>query len=192
MNNPENASRGPSTGVEFQPDVSVREEVRADGTEVLCIGRTEGAALPQLAGPPSDVCRRLLLHLAGRSAASLAELPPLSPAGLSANLSAAGIPARVDRGYSLEDLAQQIEHGRGVIALVNLGLLRDNPAALDNGEANHAVLVLGLVRERKSMALLEARIFDPGSSVPVRPIGAAELERCWLDAGGELVLAELG
>lgn len=193
MTSPQNASGGSPARVGPFREMSVREEVRADGTAVVCIDLPERALpFPSLAGPSSDVCRRLLLHFAGRSAASDVEPQSLSPAGLSAKLSAAGIPSRVDRAYSLEDLAQQIEHGRGVIALVNLGFLRGDATTLDSGEANHAVLVLGVVRERQSMTLLEASIFDPGSSALARLVPSAELERCWLDAGGELVIADLG
>ena len=92
-------------------------------------------------------------------------------------------PAAAERGYSLEDLAQNIEAGSNVIAFVNAAELwdrADEPSAI---EANHAVLMESVVRDAGSEEIAGFFIRDP-SSPTATFVDAAKATRMWLEAGG--------
>jgi hypothetical protein len=92
-------------------------------------------------------------------------------------------PGRVERGYSLEDMAQNIEAGSRVIALVNAAELWgcvDEPSLI---EANHAVLMEGVARDAQSEEIAGFFIRDPAASAKAF-VDADKVSRMWLDAGG--------
>jgi hypothetical protein len=93
------------------------------------------------------------------------------------------VPGCAERGYSLEDMAQNIESGSSVVAFVNAGELwnrADEPSLI---EANHAVLMEGVVRDAESEEITGFYIRDPASSGRSF-VDADKVTRMWLDAGG--------
>jgi hypothetical protein len=98
-------------------------------------------------------------------------------------LADARAPGCAERGYSLEDLAQNIESGAPVIALVNAAELWDCVDEPSLTEANHAVLIEGVVREIQSEEIAGFIIRDPDSSGNAF-VDADKVTRMWLDAGG--------
>lgn len=58
-------------------------------------------------------------------------------------LTDAGVPSHSDDNSSLEDIAKDVNDGKGVIISVNAGVLWDNPSTYGTGESNHAITVTG-------------------------------------------------
>lgn len=93
------------------------------------------------------------------------------------------VPGYAERGYSLEDLAQNIEAGSNVIAFVNAGELWDSAAELSLTEANHAVLMESVARDAVSEEIAGFFLRDPSSSAGIF-VDAAKANRMWLETGG--------
>jgi hypothetical protein len=74
-----------------------------------------------------------------------------------------GVPAHAEEAQPVERLARAVQHGHGVIAMVNAGVLWSDPRALGHGQANHAVTVTGIARDRYDGALLGFYINDSGT-----------------------------
>lgn len=108
----------------------------------------------------------------------------VSPDDLARLLSESAAANQVERGYSLEDLAQNIESGSKVIAFVNAGELWDSVVDVSRIEGNYPVLVEGVARDPQSQEILGFLVRDPAA--PGRPefVDAGKLTRSWLDAGG--------
>lgn len=105
-----------------------------------------------------------------------------------------GVPASEASGRSLDDLALTIESGRGVIIEVNAGVLWDNPAHYDFGDANHAITVTGVARDPETGTVLGAFVNDSGRGLPEdsgRFIDAATLKAGWVQAGGNCVVTDI-
>jgi hypothetical protein len=115
-----------------------------------------------------------------------------TPADQAALLTAFGVPAHVERIGSLEQLAQHVEHGHGVIAEVNAGWLWNDPRHFDFGQPNHAVLVTGVARSPVTGEVLGAFINDSGSTSPAagRFLDVSTLEHSLMESGGELVVTD--
>jgi hypothetical protein len=114
---------------------------------------------------------------------------PLSVRGLAAWLRGAGVPAAVEHGHSLEDLAQAVEAGWGVVAFVNSGGLWGRPDALGSGEADRAVLVTAVARDARHGELSGGYLRDPTRAGAGAFVPADVLDAAWLGAGGMLVVA---
>jgi len=93
-------------------------------------------------------------------------------------------PARAERGYSLEDLAQNVESGSRVIALVNAGELWDQPDGSTLTDANCAVVIEGVARDAHSQELCGFLVRDPTAPDRSVFVDAAQTGRMWLDTGG--------
>jgi hypothetical protein len=85
------------------------------------------------------------------------------PSEQAAILTDYGVPAHAEEAQPVERLALAVQHGHGVIAMVNAGVLWSDPQALGHGQANHAVTVTGLARDRYDGALLGLYINDSGT-----------------------------
>jgi hypothetical protein len=103
---------------------------------------------------------------------------------LSRLLSETDAPNQLERGYSLEDLAQNIESGSKVIAFVNAGELWDSVVDISRSEGDYSVLIEGVARDAQSQEITGFLVRDPAA--PDRPafVDAAKVTRSWLDAGG--------
>jgi hypothetical protein len=82
------------------------------------------------------------------------------PAEQAAILTDYGVPAHAERAQPVERLALAVQHGHGVIAMVNAGVLWSDPQALGHGQANHAVTITGIARDPYDGALLGFYIND--------------------------------
>jgi hypothetical protein len=91
---------------------------------------------------------------------------------------------QVERGYSLEDLAQDIEAGARIIAFVNSGELWDSVVDVSGIEANYPVLVEGVARDAHSQEIAGFLVRDPAAGGGPAFVDADRLARSWLDAGG--------
>lgn len=102
-----------------------------------------------------------------------------------------GIPAHADAADSVEDLAQHLEHGRGVILHVNAGALWDDDIYSGDGGANHAVLATRVARDPESGAVLGVFVNDSSTGDAGRLLDIDDLDFAWLDAGGGYVVTDV-
>jgi hypothetical protein len=102
-----------------------------------------------------------------------------------------GIPATVEQGRSLEDLAGDVEHDRGVIIETNAGVLWDDATYYGNGRANHAVSVIAVGRDPESGQIQGFYVNDSGPGIGGRFVGADTIAQAWLDAGGISVTTDV-
>jgi hypothetical protein len=102
-----------------------------------------------------------------------------------------GVPARVEAGQSLEDLAQHLESGAGVIIGVNAGELWNSASHLGGGEANYALLVTSVARELTYGKIVGFFVNDTLAGKAGKFIDAATMQRAWSGAGGWQVVTDL-
>jgi hypothetical protein len=100
-----------------------------------------------------------------------------------------GIPASASRGGSLEDLAANIEQGRGVIAEVDAGVIWDEPSFSNwLGQPNHAIAVTGVARDPMTGDIRGFFINDSGTGKAAQFVDASVMNEAWVQAGGEQVV----
>lgn len=89
-----------------------------------------------------------------------------SGASIATILSAQGVPAQYDYNASVEEISALVEQGHGVILGVNAGYLWNSyyGSAAGNGSANHAISVIGTVRDEFSHEVVAVFINDTGRS----------------------------
>lgn len=102
-----------------------------------------------------------------------------------------GVPAHTEQASSLEDLAADLEQGHGVIVGVNAGVLWDDANSYDGGQANHAVVPIGVARDPSTGQLQGFYINDSGPNESARFVDAATMADAWLNAGGGCVVTDL-
>ena len=102
-----------------------------------------------------------------------------------------GVPAHVERGQSLEDLAANVEQGRGVIVSANAGVLWNDAYAYEFGQANHAVAVIGVARSPGTGDVQGFYINDSGTGAAGRFVPASEMTEAWLETGGACVVTDM-
>jgi hypothetical protein len=101
-----------------------------------------------------------------------------------------GVPAHVETGRSLDDLAANVEEGHGAIVEVNAGVLWNKPEAYEYGAANHAVTVTGVARDPGTGEVQGLYINDSGDGQSAVFVPAAVMQQAWLDAGGQCVVTD--
>lgn len=105
-----------------------------------------------------------------------------------------GVPASDGFARSLDELATDVEAGRGVIIEVNAGVLWNDANYYGFGEPNHAIVVTGVARDPETGRVLGAYINDSGRGDPEdsgRFLAAATLDAGWLQAGGNCVVTDV-
>jgi hypothetical protein len=102
-----------------------------------------------------------------------------------------GIPAHAEHARSLEDLAADVEQGRGVIAGVNAGVVWNDPNYFENGQANHAVVVTGVARDPATGEIQGFYVNDSGDGSSGEFVDAAAMTDGWLAAGGGAVVTDV-
>ena len=102
-----------------------------------------------------------------------------------------GVPAHMEIGRSLEDLAAGVEQARGVIVGLNAGVLWNDADSYEFGAANHAVVVTGVARDPAYGRIQGFFINDSGSGAAGRFVDAATMSEAWLDAGGGCVMTDM-
>ncbi|GIH29428.1 hypothetical protein Aph01nite_77380 [Acrocarpospora phusangensis] len=106
-------------------------------------------------------------------------------------LSDFGVPAHVETGDSLEDLAANVEQGRGVIIEANAGELWQDANYLESGQYNHAVSVTGVARNPSNGEIQGFFINDSGTGESGKFVDAATMDAAWLQAGGFSVVTDI-
>ena len=102
-----------------------------------------------------------------------------------------GIPARVEQGRSLDDIAAYVEQGRGVELGVNAGLLWNDPAYYRDGRSNHAIALTNAVRDG-SGELVGFEVCDSGKhDAPLDFVPADVMQRAFAEIGGECVVVDI-
>jgi uncharacterized protein YvpB len=101
-----------------------------------------------------------------------------------------GVPAHAESGQSLEQLAQQVEQGHGVIIGANAGVLWNDPQYVEGGAANHAVTVTGVARDPQTGAIQGFYINDSGDGNSAEFISAQQMTTAWQDTGGSCVVTD--
>jgi hypothetical protein len=101
-----------------------------------------------------------------------------------------GVPAHAEGARTIERLALAVQHGHGVIALVNAGVLWSDPRVLGNGRANHAVTVTGIARHPYDGALQGFYINDSGNGQSGQFVSAHLMTTAFERAGGFCVVTD--
>jgi hypothetical protein len=101
-----------------------------------------------------------------------------------------GVPAHVESGQSLEQLATDVEQGHGVIASVNAGVLWDKPQFVEGGGTNHAITVTGVARDPMTGAVQGFYINDSGDGKSGEFISAQTMTAAFQDTGGNCVVTD--
>lgn len=102
-----------------------------------------------------------------------------------------GLPAHVERGQSLEDLAADVERGSGVIVEANAGHLWNDVNAYDTGQSNHAVVVTGVARDPDSGELQGFFVNDSGTGSAAQFVDAATMQAAYVETGGTAVVTDV-
>ncbi|MFF9063978.1 hypothetical protein ACF09E_01330 [Streptomyces sp. NPDC014891] len=101
-----------------------------------------------------------------------------------------GVPAHVETADSLEDLAERLEHGHGVVIAANAGVLWDDADYWEGGRANHAVVPIGVARNPDT-GEIRGMIVNDSSQEAARFVDATTMAEAWLAAGGRCVVTDL-
>jgi hypothetical protein len=112
------------------------------------------------------------------------------PAEQAAILADYGVPAHAEEARPVERLALAVQHGHGVIAMVNAGVLWSDPRALGHGQANHAVTVTGIARDRYDGVLLGFYINDSGTGQSGRFVSTHLMTTAFEHEGGFCVVTD--
>lgn len=102
-----------------------------------------------------------------------------------------GLPAHVERGQSLEDLAADVERGSGVIVEANAGHLWNDVNAYEAGQSNHAVVVTGVARDPETGELQGFFINDSGAGSAAQFVDAATMQAAYVETGGTAVVTDV-
>src|SRR5262249_1362489 len=102
-----------------------------------------------------------------------------------------GVPAHVEQGQSLEDLATNVEQGRGVIIEANAGYLWNQSQYLDDGAVNHAVVVTGVAPDPDRGEIEGFYINDSGDGQAAKFIDTNTMTSAWVNAGGPAVVTDV-
>ena len=113
------------------------------------------------------------------------------PAEQAAILNDYGVPARAEEDQSIEELALAVQHGHGVIAMVNAGALWSDPRVLGHGQANHAVTVTGIARDPFDGALQGFYINDSGNGESGQFVSAHLMTTAFERTGGFCVVTDV-
>jgi hypothetical protein len=112
------------------------------------------------------------------------------PADQAAILSDYGVPAHAEEAQPVERLALAVQLGHGVIAMVNAGVLWSDPSGLGHGQANHAITVTGVARDRYDGALLGFYINDSGTGLSGQFVSAHLMTTAFEHEGGFCVVTD--
>ena len=112
------------------------------------------------------------------------------PAEQAAILADYGVPAHAEEAQQVERLALAVQHGHGVIAMVNAGVLWSDPSGLGHGQANHAVTITGIARDRYDGALLGFYINDSGTGQSGQFVSAHLMRTAFEHEGGFCVVTD--
>jgi hypothetical protein len=174
--------------IDLETDVPTRPDTLPDGRRVLVIGElTRWQNVPLVPGDSARSCGLGVLLRLGESPLP-GQTHALSIRGLAFWLESKGVPASIEQGHSLEDLALSIEAGWGVIAFVNSGELWGRADALNNGDPDRAVLVTAIVRDAQHRDLVGVYIREAAGESSGRLFLADALEAAWLGAGGSFLV----
>jgi hypothetical protein len=106
-------------------------------------------------------------------------------------LSDYGVPAHVENGGSIDDLANNITDGHAVIIEVNAGTLWNDANSYGDGSANHAITVTGVVRDPSTSEIMGFYVNDSGDGKGEKFIDASTMQHMWADTGGQSVVTDI-
>jgi len=101
-----------------------------------------------------------------------------------------GVPAHVENGGSLDDLAQNVQDGHGTIIEVNAGILWNDANSYGDGNSNHAITVTGVVRDPETNQIQGFYVNDSGDGQAAKFVDAATMQQMWADVGGQSVVTD--
>jgi hypothetical protein len=115
-----------------------------------------------------------------------------APEQLAKLLGDAGVSARPEKLGSLDGLAQRVGEGRSVIIGVNAGHLWNDVQYLENGQANHAVVVTGIAKDPTTSDIQGFFVNDSGTETVGRGkfIDANHMQNAWVSTGAQAVVTE--
>jgi hypothetical protein len=105
-------------------------------------------------------------------------------------LSDYGVPAHVENGGSIDDLANNITDGHSVIIEVNAGTLWNDANSYGDGSANHAITVTGVVRDPATSEITGFFVNDSGDGKGEKFVDASTMQQMWADVGGQSVVTD--
>lgn len=160
-----------------------RPEALPDGRQALLWGDPGLARQRQVGNALA-----YLLDLFGAKAPE-GELAGQSLVGCVRLLGRHGVPARAERGMSLEDPAALFEEGLAVALLVNAGELWRSPDHYGTGEANLLVVLCGLSRDPDSRVVLGLHVVGPPAAPAVYFVDETTARRAWMGCGANLIVS---
>lgn len=129
-------------------------------------------------------------NLCENEGSDVAKLGGTSPGDQAKILSDHGVPAHVETGKTLDDLAANIEQGKSVIPEVNAGELWQDANYLGDGSYNHAVVATGVARDPASNEIQGFFINDSGPNQSGRFVDSKLMKAAWEDKGGIMVVTD--
>jgi hypothetical protein len=111
-----------------------------------------------------------------------------TPADRADILTRLGVPASASYGGSIEDLAGNIEQGKGVIIAVNAGVLWNDANADSGNVSNHAITVTGVARDPATGDIQGFFINDSGTGEAGKFVDASLMREAWEKVGGSQVV----
>jgi hypothetical protein len=113
-----------------------------------------------------------------------------SPIGQVELLNDIGVPSHIEGASTVEQLAVNVQAGRGVIIGVNAGVFWNSadPRHFGNGNPNHAVCVTGVARDPNTGQLLGFYVNDSGNNQSGRFVDVALVQDAWQKRGGTCVV----
>jgi hypothetical protein len=102
-----------------------------------------------------------------------------------------GVRAHTEHNGTVEGLADNIEHGQGVIIEVNPGVLSGQSAEhYGQGEAAHAVLATGTARDPETKEVTGVFYNDSVTGESCKLLSREDLDKGWVETGGKSVVTE--
>ncbi len=152
---------------------NVFEQFGMDSTEARVVGYAAAHGLCDV-GKPGDPPEQL------------GGTTPMDQAKI---LSDNGVPSHVWTATSVDDLAGFVQAGRGVIIGVNAGILWNDANYVEDGNPNHAITVIGVLRDPTTQALEGFVVNDSGTG-KTTVVGADTMSQCFSQKGGVCVATD--
>jgi hypothetical protein len=159
-----------------------------------CTMASASQAMTDLGNPVSE---QQLFERARATQPPRAEANGLSsPDGIARTMTDLGTPASWTDGHTIDDLADLVGDGHGVIAFVDAGRLWNDPRAIprDGAPYNHAVYITDVEIDPATNEVTAIRLNDTAPRTKEQGADVrytrAELEDAWAGRGGMLVVTD--
>jgi len=102
-----------------------------------------------------------------------------------------GVPAHVEGGATLDDLAQFVEEGRGIIIGVDAGVLWGDFDSCSFYYPNHGITVTGVMRDLTNSNVIGYYVNDSGTGTGAQYVSIEKMEMMWSAVNGSCVITDV-